>query len=253
MVIDETNKYSALVGIVPRKNLWAIIQEQKWYHIPIESAPKDAELAKYLGFYFFDAFGEDLCYQIKYYAKVRAVTVVKRIELFPQEPEHARANKDYLQFHLGKIEELPKSIPSNGQRRIIHIMTSYEKLLKAKEINDLYNTSPLEDMMYSEMKNRNMAAERQYYIKVGEKEYYCLDFGIFCQKGNINIECDGEKYHTLPEALTKDRERNNELTSRGWQVLRFSGKEINQSMDSCFVKINRTIKNLGGISKSVAD
>ena len=43
-------KHPALVGIVPRKNLWPIIQEEKWYHIPVESAPKNAELAEYLDF-----------------------------------------------------------------------------------------------------------------------------------------------------------------------------------------------------------
>ncbi|GAG79632.1 unnamed protein product, partial [marine sediment metagenome] len=42
----------ALVGIVPRKNLWSVIQKEKWYHIPVESAPKNAVFAEYLGFYF---------------------------------------------------------------------------------------------------------------------------------------------------------------------------------------------------------
>jgi len=27
------SKHPALVGIVPRKNLWEIIQEEKWYHM----------------------------------------------------------------------------------------------------------------------------------------------------------------------------------------------------------------------------
>jgi len=248
MVVNRIIKHPALVGIVPRKNLWPIIHEQRWYHIPVESAPKDAELAEYLGFYFPDVFGDDLRYQVKYYAKVKKVSVVKRLELFPQESDHVRADKDYLQFHLEKIKELSKPIISAGRRRIVHILTSLEKLFSATEINDLYDVSPLEDKMYSEMKKRNIAAERQYYIKTINQSY-CLDFGIFCKNGNIDMECDGEKYHTLPKAVANDRERNNELTSRGWQVLRFSGKEINQSMADCFVKINRTIKNLGGIKK----
>jgi len=60
------------------------------------------------------------------------------------------------------------------------------------------------------------------------------------------VECDGEKYHILPEALAKDRERNNELTSFGWSVLRFTGKEINQAIKNCFRIIEKTINNLGG-------
>lgn len=241
-------KHPALVGIVPRKNLWDVIREQKWYHIPVESAPKNAELVEYLGFYFPKAFGEKYQYKVVYYAPVLDIETKKRIELFPGEPEHQRANKDYFQFHLGPIKELPKPIPSIGWRRIVHIPTSCEKLLSAQEINDLWDTSPLEEKMYLEMKKREIAAERQYYVKVNNR-FYCLDFGIFCKKGDIDLECDGEKYHILPEALARDRERNNELTSFGWNVLRFSGKEINQTIKNCFTKIERTIGNLGGISE----
>ena len=133
-------------------------------------------------------------------------------------------------------------------RRIVHISTSREKLFTAKEINDLYDTSPLEEKMYLEMKKRKIEAERQFYVKVGG-QFYCLDFGIFCKKGNINVECDGERYHILQDALTRDRKRNNRLTSYGWQVLRFLGKEINNNLRGCFEIIERTIGNLGGLTK----
>lgn len=242
--------HPALVGIVPRKKLWGIIQEQKWYHIPVESAPKNIILAEYIAFYFPDCFGKEDRFQIKYCAKVIKIDIVKRIKLFPNEKGHENAKKNYYQIYLGKIKELPKPIPSLRWRRIVHIPTSYEKLCVAEEINDLYDTSPLEEKMYLEMKKRAIAVERQFYVESGGKKY-CLDFGIFCKKGNIDLECDGEKYHTLPAALVKDRERNNELTSYGWRVLRFSGKEINQAMDSCLAKIKRTIKNLGGILEAV--
>ena len=240
------SNHPALVGIVPRKNLWDIIQEQKWYHIPVESAPKNAGFAEYLGFYFPKVFSEEMRYKVNFYAKVKKVDIVKRIELFPEERKHIKANKDYFQFHLGEIKELSKPIPSLRWRRIVHIPTSCEKLFSAVEINDLYDTSPLEEKMYLEMRKREIIAERQFYVKVGGKDY-CLDFGIFCKKGNIDLECDGEKYHLLPEALARDRERNNELTSFGWNVLRFSGKEISQTINNCFRIINKTINNLGGI------
>jgi len=247
MVFNKMKKHPALVGIVPRKNLWDIIQEERWYHTPVESAPKNAAVAEYLGFYFPSVFGKELQYKVNFYAKIKKVDVVKRIELFPKEKEHERASKDYLQFHLGKIKELPKPILSLRWRRIVHIPTSCEKLFSAEEINDLYDTSPLEEKMYLEMKKREITVERQFYVKV-RRRFYCLDFGIFCKKGNMDVECDGEKFHILPEALTRDRERNNELTSFGWSVLRFTGKQINQTIKDCFTKIERTIGNLGGIS-----
>ena len=241
----------ALVGIVPRKELWPRIQTERWYHIPVESAPKNALAAEYLGFYFPKAFGEQEQYKVSYYANVVGVETKKRIELFPNEPEHKRAMKDYFKFCLGSIKELPNPIPSRrGWRRIVHIPTSLEKLLNAQEINDLWETSPLEEKMYSEMKKREIETERQYYVKTGG-QWYCLDFGVFCRKGNIDIECDGERYHILPDALTRDRKRNNQLTSYGWRVLRFFGKEINHSLQDCFKTIERTISNLGGLAQII--
>ena len=244
------SNHPALVGIVPRKNLWPKIQKERWYHIPVESAPKNAPLVEYLAFYFPKVFGKEYQYKVSYYAEVSKVGVVKRIELFPEEPEHKKAGEEYFQFHLGSIEELPKPIPSKRWRRIVHIPTSREKLFNAEEINDLYDTSPLEEKMHEEMKRRKIEAERQVYIKVGRK-FFCLDFGIFCRKGNIDLECDGEKYHILPEALTSDRQRNNQLTSCGWSVLRFSGKEIFHSIGDCFKVIEKKIDNLGGFTQAI--
>ena len=238
-------KHPALVGIVPRKNLWDVIQKEKWYHIPVESAPKNATLTEYLAFYFPAVFGKKLQYKVNYYAKVRKVNIVKRIQLFPEEQEHRKAYKNYYQFHLRQLKKLSKPIPSKRWRRIIHIPTSRQKLFTAGEINDLYDTSPLEEKMYLEMKKRRIDTERQVFVKVSG-QIYCLDFGIFCRQGNIDVECDGEKYHTLPKALARDRERNNRLTSFGWHVLRFSGREINQTLQNCFKIIEKTINNLGG-------
>lgn len=243
-------KQPALVGIVPRKNLWNVIQEQGWYHIPVESAPKNASFAEYIAFYFPKIFNEKERYKVNYYANVQKVDIIKRIQLFPEEPDHKRAQKDYYQFRLGQIRKLSHPIPSKRWRRIVHIPTSCQKLFSAQEINDLYDTSPLEETMYLEMKRRQIDTERQVFVKVGGR-FYCLDFGIFCRKGNIDIECDGERYHILPDALARDRERNNQLTSFGWHVLRFSGKEIHRTLQNCFRIIEKTINNLGGLNREV--
>lgn len=242
-------KQPALVGIVPRKSLWPIIQKEKWYHIPVKSAPKNTPATEYIAFYFPKAFGEEYQYKVIYYAKVSNIDMVKRIQLFPKEPKHERAQEKYYQFHLGQIRKLPQAIPSKRWRMIVHVPTSRQKLFTAKEINDLYDTSPLEDKMYQIMKKEKINAERQVYVKVNN-QFYCLDFGIFCKKGNIDVECDGEKYHILPEALARDRQRNNQLTSYGWRVLRFSGKEIYHSIQRCLGLIKKTIYSLNGLVQS---
>ena len=47
-----TQTQPALVGVVPRKELWPIIQKEKWYHIPVESAPNNISFVEYLAFTF---------------------------------------------------------------------------------------------------------------------------------------------------------------------------------------------------------
>lgn len=240
-------KRPALVGIVPRKELWPLIQKERWYHIPVESAPQNIALIEYLAFYFPKVFGKEYQYKVVHFAKVLNIEIVKRIEFFPSEFNHKRAFDDYLRISIGNIQKLPKPIPSKRWRRIVHIPTSLEKLMTAEEINDLYDTSPLEEKVYREMKKRKIEAERQLHVEVNN-QIYCLDFGIFCRDGNVDVECDGEKYHSLPKALAYDRQRNNQLTSYGWSVLRFTGREINNKLENCFEIIEKTINSLGGVN-----
>jgi very-short-patch-repair endonuclease len=235
----------ALVGIVPRKSLWPRILKEHWYHIPVESAPKNVLGVEYIAFYFPKCFGEKLKYQVYHYAPVLGVDKVKRINLFPEQIKHPKKNKDYYQFHLGEIKTLAKPIPSQRWRRIVHISTSLKKLLAAKEINDLYDTSPLEDKMYQALKKRKINPERQYFVNFFNTAY-CLDFALFCKKGQIDLECDGDKYHSSPKKIAYDRMRNNYLTSAGWHVLRFSGNEIEKSMPKCLNIIGKTITLLKG-------
>ena len=238
----------ALVGIVPRKSLWPIIQSQRWYHIPVKSSPRNVLEIKYLAFYFPAVFGEKLKYRVIYYAPVFSINTIKRIKLFPKEKTHPRKNEDYYQIHLGEIKKLTRPIPSRKLRRIVHIPTTLHKLLNAREINDLYDTSPLEDRMYQALKRKKIDPERQMYVNL-DNQFYCLDFFLACEKAGIDIECDGEKYHNLPDALTRDRLRNNHLTSHGWHVLRFGTKEINENIETCLNVIERTIQTLNGLKK----
>ncbi|MGB9721628.1 MAG: hypothetical protein ACPL28_09135 [bacterium] len=60
----------ALVGIVPRKELWKVIKEGKWYHIPVKSIPKNLKQIRYIAFYFPSIFGKGLRFKVSYYALV---------------------------------------------------------------------------------------------------------------------------------------------------------------------------------------
>lgn len=243
----KTDKEIVLVAIVPRKKDWKILREKQWYRIPVKNAPEMVTEAKYLAFYQPKIFGEEK-WAVNYYTRVKELNIVKRLKLLPDEPKHIRAKDDYYKFTIEELKRLPHPIPSKKWRRIVFIPTTLNKLMEAKGINDLYYTSPIEEKLYKIIKKEKIPVERQFFVREGDKRY-CLDFGIFCKEGKINVECDGETYHSSKDDQVRDRMRNNELASHGWLVLRFTGKEINEDAKGCVKQIKKTIKNLEGILK----
>lgn len=236
-----------LVAVVSRKKDWNILLSEHWYRIPIKTAPPILNKAKYIAFYQTKTFEQEK-YSVNYYAKIIDIQIKKRYQLLPDEPDHIRANHNYYQISIGELKQLRRPIPSLRWRRITFIPTTLSRLFSATEINDLWCTSFIEDKLYKALKKQDIPAERQYFVYDTDTPY-CLDMAIFCKDGNLNIECDGERYHSDLSTIGKDRQRNNDLTTAGWSILRFSGKQINQDTQNCVKQIKQNIKRLKGISK----
>jgi len=235
----------ALVAIVPRKKDWRLLWSEHWYRVPVRTAPEGLEQVKWLAFYQTKAFGDEK-WAVNYYAEVAGISRARRIELLPDEPNNARAQDLYYRVEVGELLRLNPPIPSRRWRRIVFIPTTLEKLLQAREINDLYCTSPIEDRLYGAMSHSGLAAERQFFVRE-QGEGYMLDLALLCRDGSIDVECDGEKYHTGPEKALVDRMRDNALTLAGWRILRFSGKEILSEPDRCLKTVRHLVEKLGGL------
>jgi len=70
---------------------------------------------------------------------------------------------------------------------------------------------------------------------------------VFCERGKIDIEADGDAWHSGPNQVEADNRRDNDLASDGWTVLRFSSKQIREAMqDYCVLTIAQMIRRLGG-------
>ena len=238
-----------LVGIVNNLSDFEIIQNQHWYRVPVEKADKNLKKRwppTWIAFYYTNSI-KDYPMMIIHYAKVSAIKVATRQELFPDETENYKANRNYYKISFKKVEELPKPILSRRWRRIVFIQTTYKKFINAVEVNDLFDGSHLEDRLWAEFKRNRISAERQQVVKVDEK-FYFLDFAIHCKKGKLDIETDGDKYHHHPEYASKDNLRNNDLTSNGWSVIRFDSLQIREKMGTyCLPTIMTNINKLGGI------
>jgi len=66
--------------------------------------------------------------------------------------------------------------------------------------------------------------------------------------GKIDIETDGDYWHTHPEKRAEDSIRYNDLNSIGWHILRFTSQQVREQMtEYCVPKVKDTIDNLGGL------
>jgi very-short-patch-repair endonuclease len=128
----------------------------------------------------------------------------------------------------------------------VFIPTTLQKLQRAREINDLFHESPLEDDLWEAFKQKNIEAERQWYLKM-TRQFYCLDFAIFCRNRSLDVECDGDTWHSQPDRIAQDNERDSALTSHGWAVLRFNSQQVWQKMGRCLDRVCETINHYGGV------
>ncbi len=249
---EGTDNGEVLVAILRDPADFQIAREQHWYRIPVATVHK--RLLKrlpptWIAFYHPKAFG-DSAYGIHYYARVKDARQVMRESLFPDETPGPKAGTMYYRLGLGELKRLPHSIPSARRRRIVFIPTTWEKLMDAAEINDLYDDSPIEDLLYKELKRAGIPAERQEYVEAHGREY-CLDFAVYCQRGELNIETDGDMWHANARQAPLDNLRDNDIETLGWRLLRFNGAQVREQMTAyCIPTITRAINTLGGIAQA---
>jgi very-short-patch-repair endonuclease len=241
----QSKRGEALVAIVNRPADWRIVQDHLWYRVPVATAPRRWP-PQWLAFYQTKIF-RDEAFAVRYFGRVREIRRVFRPALFPDEEQNEKSGREYFQVFLERLESLPRPIVSYRLRRIVFIPTTYHKLQTAEEINDLFDDSPLEDALWHELKRLRLLAERQYHLKADGKSYF-LDFALFCNKGKLNIETDGDRWHADPARIPEDNRRNNALASDGWKVLRFNTHQIREEMaDYCVPQIAETVNQLGGL------
>ena len=243
------NKEELLVGIVNEVSDYDIIKNHFWYRIPVESVDKMLKKRwppDWIAFYYTAAIKE-YPQMIIHYGKVSNITIDTRKELFPSEKQTDKTSKKYYHISFDEIRILPKPILSRRGRRIVFIQTTFKKFIKAKEVNDLLEGSALEDKLWAEFQRKRICAERQEIVKVSNN--FCfLDFSIYCKKGKINIETDGDRWHHNAMGSGKDNARTDDLTSNGWSIIRFNSEEINEKMEIyCIPTIKTSINKLGGI------
>ena len=236
-----------LIALLRKVSDFAILETEGWYRIPLDKAPNWRP--KWLAFYQPKAF-KDRAYLIEYYGKVAEIEEAPRRVLFPNEFESAKSGKIYKRYRLEKLEPLENPIISLIPRRLLFVPTTWEKFSTAEYINDIFDDSPLEDDLWRILKRENIRAERQWEVKIGNRFFY-LDFAIFCKKGQIDVEADGDTFHrATKEQIDADLDRNNQLYKANWQPLRFSSRQIRVNHGKYVIEeIESSINRLDGLKR----
>ena len=231
-----------LVGVLTRKRDLSILLNEGWYRIPVEAyVSKSAWPPRWLAFYESASIRKD--YGIYRYAPVRHIEERSREELFPGELAGARAGKRYHKVHLGPMRD--RTVRFMRPRRFSFISTSLTRFEGADTVNDLFAGSPLEDRVWAEFKKLGIPAERQWRATV-EVRRRDLDFALFCNSGKIDVETDGDTYHITREQAPLDNERNNELTTDLWYILRYGTDKIMNHLSECIEDVYRAERKLNG-------
>ena len=170
-----------LVGVMTTPHDFHLAQDEGWYRVPVRHAPQCTTDAAVLAFYFTAVFGEDK-WAIHWYSEVRGHELVRRRDLFPDQPEHPRADEQYYKLQIGPLIQREPPIPSLRWRRISFIATTWDRFSAAEEVNDLYISGA--DGLYVTLRESGFFPEREYLIREDGVEYMA-DLAIPCQDGVV--------------------------------------------------------------------
>lgn len=232
-----------LVVVLKNKRDFDILLSENWYHIPVKYSPK--RQYQYLAFYQPALFGKK-GKQIQYYSRVLNQQVAQRKSLLPKESNHPQASENYFKVQVGKIQKLSYPVKNIIPRRVSFGFTTLSQLLKSKNILQLYNVAPIEQILENGLKQAGIKAIPQPYV-LSKTKHYRLDFAIFCQQGAIAIECDNQKAHSSPSHQAKDKMKNAFLKKHSWTIIRLKEQKIVLNLPGCVSRIQKTIQKLGGV------
>ena len=121
-----------------------------------------------------------------------------------------------------------------NQAACLSLENSLSLLVKYVVEQDARFDSPLERDLFNALMRKGIPT----MVNVALKEHK-LDLAIQLNGISLNVECDGAAFHS---DSSKDRKRDREIKSLGWDVLRFSYRELNRDLGSC---VDKVITRLG--------
>lgn len=129
----------------------------------------------------------------------------------------------------GKAMELQ---PSRARERVYCSVDC--QLIDQAELRKGDKRTSIEVAMASVLDALDVQYVEQYPIR-----WYACDF--YLPDHNLVIECDGDYWHSTPEAKRNDKRKNTYLRKYGYKLLRFSETDINLRIDWCTEQIQNAL------------
>jgi len=236
----------ALIGILKDRRDLDILLHRRWYRIPLAHAPR--RRFSHLAFYQPASFGKQ-GKRIRYIAPVLGKMTARRRDLLPDQPGHPHANDRYLVFRTGKPFRLPAPVRNISLRRVTFAYTALRHLFESHDVLEVFGVPPIERMMATAFASAGVPALPEFTVS-GPDARYRLDFAIFCSRGPLAVECDGEDFHGMPRQRRRDRIRDARLRKMGWTVLRLREGAIVKSPAACLHRVAATVRRLGGVARA---
>lgn len=152
-----------LVGVIKTKRDLKIMLEERWYRIPHGQATKGID-ADFLAFFLSGSAAKPRPNGIYYYARRTGIELMRRRDLMPSQPDHARADNLYYKIQLGDIDDKePPIINQPNPYTFAFIYTTGDRFIQAGHIRDLYSGSDyLVDRVFHVLRQDGLPAERTW-------------------------------------------------------------------------------------------
>jgi very-short-patch-repair endonuclease len=130
------------------------------------------------------------------------------------------------------LEKGPACPVGRGKGGFEKSMLHYNKNLKLYSRELRKNMTDAEKLLWYKIRGRQLKGYQFYRQKIIGN--YIVDF--YCPKAKLAIELDGGQHYS-DEGKEKDRMRDKNIADFGIEVLRFSDREIFESLNSVLEKI----------------
>ena len=122
---------------------WAIVKGRHWYRLPVRHGPAEIT-ARWIAFYLPGWAGNER-WQVTWYARIHSSEIVRRVDLFPHEPDHPRAGEHYHAISFDEPQQLARPLRSDRSRRFVYVNTTVYRLAVARGLEDIFSEEPLID------------------------------------------------------------------------------------------------------------